>query len=412
MSFIQKLFNRAPSAPLPSLEALASERGFALDLPGLAALIPDFEHQGPAGRAAWAEAVATCVEKGWGLPPTWEEAAENVLPEVVPLWMAHRDGLKFWPFAEGLAKRVRVGDQALPEAWATLWGLNPDEILDRSLDRLREASKAPFERMPSGIYRSPYQDGADAARVLLPELWEAFFPGQNVFIGLPSRSEFYVAPQVLLTKLAAAVEKSLAEAPAADRILLTLFQRVEGKYVPANLQDPHPIAQPQRQLRQTDFVLALEAQREALLKLGGRPAPVGILPHPNTGRTYTIATWKEGGTCFLPEADLVAFQDAGGAPLGICWRATFPRVPGMRGEDVDLWGPRRLRFDVFPTAEQRAVFDQFADAEQMAAFLRGENPAKPKAAAAPPAPPAPGQGPASSPKPAGLKDVQLGSQGD
>ncbi|MBK8726819.1 MAG: hypothetical protein IPL96_12440 [Holophagaceae bacterium] len=417
MSFLTKLFNRTPDAPLPTLEALAAERGFGLDLPGLTALIPDFEHQGPTGRATWADAVQTCVEKGWGLPEPWEDIADTALPELVPQWMAQRDGLKAWPVAEGLSKRVRIGDRSMPEAWATLWGISPDDILERALDHLKEASKTPFERMPSGIYRSPYQDGADAARLLLPHLWEGFFPGQNVFIAVPSRNEFYIAPQVLLTKLAEAVDKSLSASSAADRLVVTLYQRVEGKFVPANLQDPHPIAQPQRQLRQTDFVLALDAQKEDLAKLGGRPAPVGILPHPTTGRTFTVATWKADMACFLPESDLVALQDAAGAPLGIFVRQTFPRVPGMRGEDVDIWGPRRLRYDVFPTTEQLGMFDQFADAEQMAALMRGENPTKGKAAPAKGAPapstPGQGQGQASAPaRPAHLKDVQLGSQGE
>lgn len=414
MSFLTKLFNRAPDAPLPTLADLAAERGFALDLPGLDALVPDFEHQGPEGRVAWADAVQTCVEKGFGLPEPWEEATERLLPELVPLWKAHRDGRKFWPVAEGLAKRVQVGDTALPEAWATIWGVDIDEILERSLDRLREASKAPFERLPSGIYRSPFQDGADAARLLLPELWEGSFPGQNLFLAVPSRSDFFIAPQVLLPRLAEAVDKSLAATPPESRILVTLYQRVERKLVPANLQDPHPIAQPQRQLRQMDFVMALEAQAAFLAGQGARPAPIGILPHPKTGRTFTVATWKGDMPCFLPESDLVAFQSPQGAPLGIFWRQTFPRIAGLKGTEVDVWGPRRQRYDAFPTPEQLGLLEAFADAEAMAALMRGEDPAKAQPAPRPRAPalPAPGEAPVSSPLPASLRDAGLGSQGD
>jgi len=414
MSFLKKLFNRAPDAPLPTLAALAEERGFGLNLPGLEALIPDFEHQGPEGRVAWADAVKLCVEKDFGLPEPWEDAAEGLLPELVPLWMAHRDGRKFWPVAEGLAKRVRVGELALPEAWATLWGVDIDEILERSLDRLREISKAPFERLPSGIYRSPFQDGSDAARLLLPELWESSFPGQNIFLAVPARNDFFIAPQVLLTKLTEAVDKSLAATPAEARILVTLYQRVEGKLVPANLQDPHPIAQPQRQLRQMDFVMALEAQQETLAALGGRPAPIGILPHPKTGRPVPVAHRKGDRPRVLPEPDLGAVQAAQRAPLGIYWRQTFPRVPGLKGQDVDVWGPRRQRFDAFPTAEQFGLLEAFADAEAMAAIMRGEDPNKAPRSPRPQAPamPAPGEAPISSPLPASLRDARLGSQGD
>jgi hypothetical protein len=415
MSFLKNLFNRAPEAPLPTLEALGAERGFGPDLPGLEALLPDFEHQGPEGRVDWADAVRTCLDRGWPLPPPFEETLETLEPELVPLWMAHRDGAKFWPFAEGLAKRVRAAGRPVPEAWGTLWGVALDEVLDRALDRLREDSKGtPFERLPTGIYRSPFQDGRDAARLLLPELWQDLFPKQNLFAGLPSRRELYIAPQVLLPKLAEAVDRSLASSEADQRLVVTLYQRVEGKFVPANLQDPHPIAQPQRQLRQTDYVLALEAQKDVLAGLGGRAAPVGILPHPATGRTYTVATWKADMPCFLPETDMVAFQDASGAPLGIYWRHTFPRVPGLKGEPVDVWGPRRLRFEAFPTPDQLAKLEAYANPEQMAALIRGEDPTKPRPAQGPrpAAPPAPGQGPAAAPRPAHLRDVKLGSQGD
>lgn len=413
MSFLKNLFNRAPETPLPSLEALAEERGFGLDLPGLAALLPDFEHQGPEGRRAWADAVKTCLERGWPLPPAFEEVLDELWPEIVPLWTAHRDGFKFWPFAEGLATRARVGAQPVPEAWATLWGVRIEDVLDRAVEHLREASRTPFERQPSGIYRSPQGDGHDAARLLLPELWEDLFPKQNLFVGLPSRGELYVAPQVLLPKLAEAVDRSLGSTAPEDRLVVTLFQRVEGKFVPANLQDPHPIAQTQRQLRQTDYVLALDAQKEVLAALGGRAAPVGILPHPNTGRTFTVATWKGDMPCFLPETDLVAFQDASGAPLGIYHRSTFPRVPTLRGADVDIWGPRRVRFDAFPTAEQLGLLERFADAEQMAALSKGGPTARPGTPTpGRPAPPPPGQGPAAAPPPAHLRDVKLGPQED
>ena len=44
-------------------------------------------------------------------------------------------------------------------------------------------------------------DGHSAARFLLPELWRGLFPGQNIFLAIPSEDELYVAPQVLLPQL-------------------------------------------------------------------------------------------------------------------------------------------------------------------------------------------------------------------
>ena len=40
----------------------------------------------------------------------------------------------------------------------------------------------------------------------------------------------------------------------------------------------------------------------------------------------------------------------------------------MRGEGVAIWGPRRVRYEGFPTPEQLARLEQFATAEQMKAL--------------------------------------------
>jgi hypothetical protein len=81
---------------------------------------------------------------------------------------------------------------------------------------------------------------------------------------------------------------------------------------------------------------------------------------------------------------------------------------------VDIWGPRRQRFEAFPTAEQFGLLEAFADAEAMGALMRGEDPNKGPKAPRPQAPalPAPGEAPTSSPLPASLRDARLGSQGD
>jgi hypothetical protein len=61
-----------------------------------------------------------------------------------------------------------------------------------------------------------------------------------------------------------------------------------------------------------------------------------------------------------------------GAPLGIYWRQSLPRLAELKGEAVAIWGPRRLRFERFPTGEEREQLERFADAKQMMDILKAQ----------------------------------------
>lgn len=404
MAFLSNLFSRTPKEPLPTWEALAEARNLPLDLPGLAALMPDFDHLATAAeREAWAEAVKTLHKGGQGMPEPWLEALDRLLPELIPAWQGEREGCFHRPVAEGLSQRFRVGDRVVQPADLVLWHVDREEVLERAHEHLRARTEAAkFERLPSGAYRSAHGDGLDAARLLLPEFWGDLFPGQNTFVTVPRADAMFLAPQVLLPKLVDATRASLQE-DGAPRLLGVLYQRVERQLVPASLQDPHPMAQAQRELRQSDLLEALGTQAQDLDAALGMPAPV-FLVSTGQGRTMTVATWVEGAPVLLPETDLVAFVGAGG-PLGIFHRQTLPRMHELKGTPVEIWGPRRARYEGFPSAEQLARLECFANADQMAALAqpKGGRPA-PQGAQAAPAPAAP------QARPAHLRGVNLGTQ--
>lgn len=121
-----------------------------------------------------------------------------------------------------------------------------------------------------------------------------------------------------------------------------------------------------------------------------------------------MATWTAGAPVLLPEAELVSFLSESGEPLGIYLRQSLPRISEIRGEMVNIWGPRRVRFQDFPTAEQLARLECFATAEQVKAMqaqpagrTQPSQPGRPpapasKAVPAPGAPAAPGTNPFST----------------
>ena len=401
MGFLDKFLKRG-SAPLPSLDALIEGR----DLPFTAeALAPHREayahlHEAEACEA-WAQALSTLAAKGLALPPVWDDAQEAILPELVPAWVPEREGGFSRLCIEGLRLRLRLGEGAgarvVQPADIALWDITDDTAVEHAVENLkRRSANATFERLPSGIYRGPWRDGLDAARLLLPELWKDVLKDQRPFMAAPHAGCLLIAPQVLLPKLVEAVGQEIGRG---SLIQAALFERVGDQWLPARLQEPHPIAFPQRELKGMDLIVALRAQEADLDPALGLPAPMGNL-RTQDGRPLTVATWAAGTPCLLPsECDLIGFLTPDGAPLGIYWRASLPRLTELKAEPVAIWGPRRVRYERFPTGEEREDLEQFADAQQMLQILKGQGASAPKPAPNPNAVPAHLQG-------------QLGVQGE
>lgn len=408
MGLLSKFFSRPSEGPLPGLEPLFQERGVPLDLPGLEPFLAGFEHMGAHERVRWADAVAGLHRAGRALPPEWTDAQYELRPELVPTWKAEREGLYYRPAIDGLSERVRIQGSAIPSEWIALWDVAEAEVLERALDLLREDSKGhTFERLPSGIYRATFRDGNCMARLLLPELWKGLFPGQNLFLAVPRADALLVAPQVLLPKLVEAIQQALA-VPGGDRGLAVIYTYVDGKLLPANLQDPHPIAQPQRELRQMDLMEAYRVQDGDLDADLGAPCPLTLL-RTNQGRTVTMALWAEGRPALLPDCDTVGFVAKDGRPLGVYFRQTLPRIPELHGSPVDLWGPRRVRYEGFPTAAQLDRLEVFASPEAMAQIFKAPAaPPRPKPTVAAPPP----VSSTASPVPAHLRGQTLGVQAE
>jgi hypothetical protein len=129
--------------------------------------------------------------------------------------------------------------------------------------------------------------------------------------------------------------------------------------------------------------------------------------------SYT--TWQEGRPALLPDTDLIGFVAANGRPLGIYFRQTLPRISEIHGTIVDIWGPRRIRYEGFPTAAQLDRLECFATGEQMAELIKGSGPARPRQANTPMQDRASSGASAaqtSSPVPAHLRGLSLGVQSD
>jgi hypothetical protein len=405
MGFFDRFRSRADEAPLAGLEALLEARGLTLDLPGLNALIPGFEaHRKAEEREAWVDAVVENQALGLPLPEPWVEAQDHLLPELVPAWLAEREGRWSRGFIDGLSQRIRVGDVVMPTAWLALWDQSADDVLDLALDHLRHRSEGAFERLPSGAYRSPWRDGLDAARLLLPEVWQGLFKDQHPFLAIPEADTLLAVPQILLPKLMDEVGRSIKSG--AKPLQLAVIERIGDQLMTARLQDPHPMSAPQRELKYMDLIEALRVQDRDLDPALGLPAAVSIVKS-GQGKPLSMALWAEGAPVLLPETDLIAFSARGGEPLGIFARQTLPRIHELRGEAVAIWGPRRIRYEGFPTPEQISRLECFATPDQMRAL---QAPGGDRRAAPRPGPGTPFNAQGSAPLPRHLQEAGLGVQ--
>ena len=401
MGFLDKFTKRAPAAPLPSLESLMEGKGLPFSLEALAPHREAFEHLADAAhREAWVAALSALAAKRLSLPANWDEAQEEILPELVPAWVPERDGGFARLCIEGLRMRLRAGDRVVEPADLTLWDITDDTAVEQALENLRRRTpNKTFERLPSGIYRGPWRDGLDVARLLLPDLWKDLLKDQRPFMAAPHGGCLLFAPQVLLPKLVDAISQELGKGPL---IQAALFERVVDQWLPARMQEPHPIAFPQKELKALDLTTTLRAQAQDLDPALGRPAPVVTL-RTQEGRPLTMATWTAGGPCLLPsDCDLIGFMTADGAPLGVYFRQSLPRLAELKGEALPIWGPRRVRYERFPTGEEREQLERFADAKQMMDLLKSQGQT---------GKPAPKPAPDPNAMPAHLQG-QLGVQGD
>lgn len=375
MGFLDSLFRRSSAPALPGLEALLAGEGLEGVPEGLEAHLEEFDHlHDLETRQAFARAAAALLRSGQAFPPVFEDLHGRLFPEVVAAWRADRE--PFWRrrFLEGMAMRLTVDGAPIRSEWLALWGRGEEEVVDQALEALRPGLDRAWDRLPSGIYRSPWHDGRDAARLLLSDSYAAPFADQTTFLAAPHGGVVYAAPQPLLPRLMEAVQAELGKAPL---VMGALLQRIDDKLVPARLQDPHPMAASQRELKQLDQLEAMKAQGEDLDPALGLPAQAGLIR--TKDRTFTIATWPEQDQAvLLPEVDLLLMVDRQGQPLGLFSRSSLPRIARLKAEPVAIWGPRRSRIEGFPTAEELARLDCAANAEQTLAFFGAKAPAPPK----------------------------------
>jgi|GEM_PF-384409 len=417
MPFFSRFFTGSKEQKLPSLAELLEVRGLQPEIPGLDdAFIQGFDTLKARERESAADAIASLFKQGLPLPPPWHDAQHELLPQIVPTWQGERDPYYYRPCFDNLCKRILFAGEPVPPEWFKIWDISEDDVMDLAMEHLEEVTKEKsFVRLSSGIYCSNFSDGLDASRILLPMCWNQLFLGQNTFVAIPKQNTLLVSPQVLLPKLAEAIGAAINDT-SSDILVVTMYQWVDNKLMPASLQDPHPMIQPQREFRQMDLMAAYNAQAAELAKMQiGEPCPLGVI-RTQQGRTLTMTSWMEGKPALVPDSDVIGFISSTGRPLGLYWRQTLPRLQRIQGTPVEIWGPRRLRFEEFPSADELEELECLASADVHAQIISPGAAQQGRPAQGRPqseqSQAASASVSSNSPVPAHLRGLSLGSQND
>ena len=293
------------------------------------------------------------------MPASWSEVRPLLLPKVRERY--------FLSFAEGpprlfrpLGRDLAVGlvlDHPklvvyLTEPMLADWGLSADEVFEAATENLlRRTPGKPFEQLAPGLYRSPWQDGYDATRLLfIPLMASLSLAGSPVAVPL-TRNALLVAGSddpVGLASMFQAVRQGLSREELLTPVPLRLDAGEWSAYAPADAS-------------WLDVIVSHEAElyREQSLDLARHHAENKVkthvallLPVRSADRLlFTLTHWPSEGEALLPVANHVTLGTVGDPRLrAYAFEDALRHFGHYLREEPGF--PRRYRSAGFPTAEE------------------------------------------------------------
>jgi Protein of unknown function (DUF1444) len=312
------------------------------------------------------------------LPDVFGDALPDLLPtvrsrslfELTPLRLRAegRGELDTWPYRI-LGGHLGVGIvYDLPESMTQLqqktlagWGVSFDDALSAACENLRGLSAGEFVQAAPGVWRSPWRDNYDAARLALPEVLQRWEVKGDLVAAVPHRDVLLLTgseDEAGLAVLVGLIEEHM-EGP---RPLSAVPVVYDGKtWLPFLPDRQSPVYERLRLLQLRSAVREYEDQKECLSTLYEQTSEdifVASFTAVRRGQeVLSYCVWSEGVDALLPRTDeIVFFQPTEDGQGRVLARGTWDRVRAVVGElmeKCDLY-PLRFRVDEFPTEEELA----------------------------------------------------------
>lgn len=248
------------------------------------------------------------------------------------------------------------------------WGVSFEAAYSQAKANLKARSTRPFDMPAPGLYVSPYHDGLDATRMVLPELFEGLEVKGRPVVLAPTHDILFVTGDEDaegLTQAAAWAEEALLEPRAHSAVA---FRLEAGAWKPWMPEKGHPAWSKLKLLALQTLASAYARQKEvleALLEANGHELFVGTMRafRGPSGDIFTASAWTEGVDALLPRTDRIDFVrlgPTGSATGGQVWSTSFEVALETVGELMEASGdlPERYRVRGFPTPEQLEAMAQ------------------------------------------------------
>jgi hypothetical protein len=243
------------------------------------------------------------------------------------------------------------------------WGVPFPEALEAARDNLRQISRDPFDPVGEGVWRSPWKDNHDAARLVLPEVLEAHAVEGDLVAMVPNRDTLLLGgTEEGLGVLAELAEEALSHP---RRVSGVLLRYSGGGWTPYLPPESNPLRARFRKMRSMSLGSAYAEQKELLDRRNEKTdedvfvASYSAVQKKESGELFTYAVWSEGVETLLPEVDQVFFfrpgpEEEAGSIVG---EAPWERVVAVVGRLLSPQGlyPERYRVEDFPTEQDFAA---------------------------------------------------------
>jgi hypothetical protein len=321
--------------------------------------------------------IRSWIEGRKGVPEEFEDAAYDLLPgirnrtsfELVKLQLQAQGEREFhWPYVP-IADHYGAGlVYDLPHAMSQIngeqlarWGVSFTDAMEIALANLRKLSEQGLEPLAPGVWRSPWHDNYDAARVLLTDLIQAHDVVGEPVVMIPNRDTLLLTGSDDPTGLASVLEAA-EEALQLPRPIYPMPIRLEyGVWTPYLPEVDHPSHARLKQLLLTARGQDYGEQRlllDGIYKTSGENvfvASYSVVQEKATGRFASYCMWARGMDSLLPKTDLVHLFDPA-KPKGQCIAAsgTWEQVSDAVGGLLELaaFYPERFRVRSFPSEHQ------------------------------------------------------------
>ncbi len=242
------------------------------------------------------------------------------------------------------------------------WNIDFDQALKIAKENLWSISNRDFNKHPSGLYISPYNDTHDASRIFLHDLiWQLPVRGNHVVM-IPNRNTLLVAgsddPQAL-TIMAGVAQEALQKH---ERPMIGAAFRLQDSNWVAFLPLPdHPAFVPMslcRAISNQQWHNEQKGLLDEIHRKEGKDIFVASLKtmRREDGQVYSLTSWVQGVTdTLMPKADVIAFciqtpPAEKQRTLFADWTKVVQAVSDFTPEP-DCY-PTRYRVRTFPTPDQ------------------------------------------------------------